>query len=338
LKTAVQAAGYITKANNLYSYILPLFNPLTGISRLASQHLMVKPAWKTMQQNLLRWFFEAYVNRLGMHLIELYSGRLVIGAPQYRRLTRKTGGSTSTESVSDIGPLTIAVAGSRDSGHDEFLREILEAKLGHHDLVAAHLKGAGMSNEVLAKILAANWIKISGYTAKPDKESARDRSTRRNAVDEAVESDLVLLMIDDRDGTLPADAAFAHAWDRWFIEHPSRERPPMVVAMFTTDRSRLDAARAVLPPAVTQIIAVDPSLTAPVAQIGLILPIVAAELPRAERVALLRHLQSFSSRSKAGRLVRQFGDRGKWLWDNLRRPKSDAANSPTHEPEETTRI
>ena len=42
-----------------------------------------------MQQNVLRWFYQAYVNRLGMHLIELLSGRLAIGAGQYRRLTRR---------------------------------------------------------------------------------------------------------------------------------------------------------------------------------------------------------------------------------------------------------
>ena len=44
-----------------------------------------------MQQNVLRWFYQAYVNRLGVHLIELMSGRLAIGAEHYRRLTRRAG-------------------------------------------------------------------------------------------------------------------------------------------------------------------------------------------------------------------------------------------------------
>src|SRR5262249_632153 len=88
-KQAVQVAGYLQKANDIYSYLLPIFSPVTGLVRLGTQKVMVTPAWKNMQQNLLRWFFRAYVNRLGMHLIELYSGRLAIGADQYRRLTRK---------------------------------------------------------------------------------------------------------------------------------------------------------------------------------------------------------------------------------------------------------
>ncbi len=336
-KTAIQAAGYITKANNLYSYILPLFNPLTGISRLASQHLMVKPAWKTMQQNLLRWFFQAYVNRLGMHLIELYSGRLVIGSAQYRRLVRKMG-QTPTEVVTEAGPLTITVAGARDSGHAAFVAAIVAAKEGDRTLVSARLKGAGMSEEVLNKLLLANWVEATGYTTKPDTETARDRSTRRHAVAEATEVDLLLLFIDDRHGTLTADAAFATAWDRWFIEHPSRERPPIVVAMFATDRSRLEAARAVLPPSVIDILAVDPNTTSEMDRIGSILPTVATQLPRAERVSILRHLQRISSRSKAGRLVSQVGESGKWIWENLRKPKSAGMAQPKHEPESTTRI
>ena len=75
-KKAVQVAGYFQRANDIYSYLLPIFSPLSGLVRLGTQQLMVKPAWKDMQQNLLRWFFRAYVNRLGVHLIELYSGRL----------------------------------------------------------------------------------------------------------------------------------------------------------------------------------------------------------------------------------------------------------------------
>ena len=92
-KRAVQAAGYIQKANDIYGYLLPIFNPVTGLARLGTQQWMVKPAWKNMQQNVLRWFYRAYVNRLGTHLIELYSGRLAIGAEQYRKLTRKIGQS-----------------------------------------------------------------------------------------------------------------------------------------------------------------------------------------------------------------------------------------------------
>ena len=54
---------------------------------------MIRPAWKSMQENLLRWFYHAYENRLGMHLIELFSGRLVIGAATGIKAIRGRGRS-----------------------------------------------------------------------------------------------------------------------------------------------------------------------------------------------------------------------------------------------------
>ena len=96
-RRAVQLSGYISKANDLYSMISPILNPLSGLARLGTREFLVKPAWKNMQQNVLRWFYQAYVNRLGVHLIELMSGRLAIGADQYRRLTRRSALPAATD-------------------------------------------------------------------------------------------------------------------------------------------------------------------------------------------------------------------------------------------------
>ncbi len=330
-KAAVQAAGYIQKANNIYSYLLPLFNPITGLPRLASQHLMVKPAWKSMQQNLLRWFFQAYVNRLGMHLIELYSGRLIIGSDRYRRLRRKLDGVVPSL-TDEVRPLAIAVAGSRVSDHGRVVEAVKTIK-GGDPLAMAKFKGAGLAPEVLARLMGADWTEVPGYTAKRDQESARDRATRRDAVAGATDVDMVLLLIDDRHGTLAADAAFAADWDRWFIEHPRFERPPLIVAVATADGSRVDAARAVLPPTATEVVALDPGLTHPIDLAIAMLRASEVQLPRAERVSVIRHLSNLSNRSKAGRLVRQVGQQGKLLLQNLRRPKP-----PADKPEATTKV
>ncbi len=113
-RRAVQVAGYISKANDLYSYLLPFLSPVGGLARWGSREWIVKPAWKNMQQNLLRWFYQAYMNRLGAHLVELLSGRLAIGADHYRRLTRRTHG-TSQPSVDEMAALD-----DRRGGHRRF--------------------------------------------------------------------------------------------------------------------------------------------------------------------------------------------------------------------------
>ena len=194
-----------------------------------------------------------------------------------------------------------------------------------HPIERARLEVEGLGDEVVERLLGANWVEVPGYTAKPDRESARDRSTRRHAVAEATEADLLVLWIDDRRGTLTADATFAADWDRWYVEHPTLERPPAIAVMITADRTRLDAARAVLPPTIAEVVALDPGLGTPLDQARALLPEIAAQLPRVERMAILRHLQRLSARSKAGRLVRQFGEQGKWIWDHFRRPRPGAA-------------
>ena len=337
-KKAVVAANYIQKASDLYTYLLPLFNPVTGIPRLASQHLMVKPAWKNMQQNLLRWFFRAYVNRLGTHLIELYSGRLVIGADQYRKLTRRFGkGGVEVEPASF--DLTIAVAGARDSGKSKLI-EALEAARSKPPGPVAGLDEIG-----LGRFRAAHLIEIDYYTqSEPGKESARNRSTRRHAVDEAVESDLMVLVVDASAGSHEADAAFLRDWAKWYVDHPGLQVPPTLVVMTHVDspsidpsdwkppidwqhglgaresavRSRVQAIKEALPPLVAEVVPVAMGPTSPFGVHETLLPALAIYCHRAERNALIRHLRTASARSRAGRLVRQVGQQGQSLWKSLK--------------------
>jgi uncharacterized protein len=350
-KKAVQVAGYIQRANDIYSYLLPIFSPVTGLVRLSTQEWMVKPAWKDMQQNLLRWFFRAFVNRLGVHLIELYSGRLAIGAEQYRRLTRR--GTHAPKSLEgELPPLRIAVAGARDSGRARLIALMEEARAGDSTLLKARLSGAGIDETALDHLKTAHWVEVDGYTQSPSGESARDRATRRDAVAEAVEADLLILVIDARRDTDVSDAAFAQAWDRWFVEHPAVELPPALVVLTGMDdpglggewkppynwergqgpreaaaRSKLNALRTKLPPSFSEIVPVGLAEGAPFGVAELLLPSLITQFHRAERAALIRHLRNISTRSKARRLVSQVGEHGRSFWKNLRAGRHKTATS-----------
>lgn len=341
-KQAVQVAGYLQKANDIYSYLLPIFSPVTGLVRLGTQQWMVKPAWRTMQQNLLRWFYRAFVNRLGMHLIELYSGRLAIGTEQYRKLTRKPARVVRAVDA-EMTSLVVAVAGARGAGKTRLIEALEKARAGDLSRVQAHLDATGLDAALLGRLASAKFVEIAGYTQNPAGESARDRATRRDAVDEAVEADLLILVIDGRRDSNAGDAAFAQAWDRWYVEHPRLEIPPGMAVVTMADspvfgaewkppynwlkgagtreatvRARLDALRAALPPTINEIVAVGMAESSPYGIIELALPALAAQLHRAERSALIRHLHRVSSRSKARRLVTQVGQHGRSLWNHLR--------------------
>ena len=322
-KRAVVAANYIQKASDIYTYLLPLFNPVTGLSRLASQHLMVKPAWKNMQQNVLRWFHRAFVSRLGTHLVELYSGRLVIGSDKYRKLTRKLA-KAGVEADSVAETFTIAVVGSKVSSPAALASTIRQSLKDDPASLAGRLAKLGGDPAGLERLLAAQWVEIE-YTASPaGKESARDRSTRRHAVAKAVDSDLLILAVDPRPDRREADVAFVTDWAGWYAEQATLQLPPAMAVLDHPDDAaaaeQVRALREALPAAIVQVIAGVPAEGVA----GWLLPPLTALCQRAERTALLRHLRDNSARSKAGRLFRQVGAHGRSVFQTIRDRKKPA--------------
>jgi hypothetical protein len=353
-KQAVQVAGYIQKANDIYSYLLPIVQPLTGLPRLAARKFMVEPAWKNMQQNLLRWFYRAFVNRLGSHLIELYSHRLVIGAEQYRRLTRRGARSVGTVEA-EVGPLRVAVAGAKGVGRKALIEALDRARKRDLGPVRARLEAAGLDVEFADRLATIDWVEVSAYTVTSAVESARDRATRRAAVADAVEADLLVLAVDVASPDIAADLKFVEAWQQWYRDHPGLEAPPVLVVVVGADRpelggpwkpphdwargqgaresavrARVDTLRAALPAPGFAEVAVAGLGRGPgshpdgqngneLTEHGVaesVLPALALLLHRAERVAVIRHLHDLSARSKARRLISQLGKQGRRLWAN----------------------
>ncbi|WP_422931283.1 GTPase [Singulisphaera sp. PoT] len=353
LKQAVQVAGYLQRANDIYSYLLPIFNPMSGLMRLGAQQWMAKPAWKNMQQNLLRWFYRAYVNRLGVHLIELYSGRLVIGAEQYRRLTRK--GMRDTHAIEqEMQTFVVAVVGAKGSGKSRLVEVLEEARSGDLTLVKARLEAAGLDQSLMDRLKTARFLEVPGYSVNPSGESARDRSTRREAVELAVQADILFIVVNGKQDSSRGDVAFAEAWNRWYLENPRLEIPPAMAVVTMVDspefgsewkppydwtkgnrdreaavRARLGALRAALPPTINEMVAVGLEKTSTFGIVEHVLPTLATLLHRAERVALIRHLHEAATRSKARRLVDQFGRQGKLLWNHLRESRKPKEKQDT---------
>ena len=340
-RTAVQVAGYISKANDLYSYLLPFLSPVGGLARWGSREWIVKPAWKNMQQNMLRWFYQAYVNRLGAHLIELLSGRLAIGADHYRRLTRRH--TLALPAADELPPLTICVAGTANSGKSRLIAELREACQGDLTLLKARLSNLAIEPTMIDRLRDARWVEAPDYTSWTDTESRRDRARIQAGAEVAVAADMLILTIDARQPSDKADMAFAQAWDRWYIEHPRSEAPPALLVLTGVEgtefgngwqppydwsaghgarekavRARIEALRAAMPPTFSESVAVGLTEQHPYGIFEQVLPAIATRLHKAERTALIRRLHEIGGRSKMGRLAQQLGSQGKALWGNLK--------------------
>ena len=333
-RKAVQAAGYISKASEVYNYLAPLFQPAYGLARLGATKMMMQPAWKNMQQNLMRWFYRAYVNRLGVHLIELYSGRLAIGSDQYRRLTGRSPGRNLGESPDAPSQLVIAVAGARDAGKSALIAAIEAARAEELPAVRARMERSGLDESLVETLRASKFVEVAGYTIHESGEVARDRYSRRDAVKEAVDADFLILAIHPSRTDLGFDVKFIEEWLAWYDDHPELEIPPVLAVIVEgvggdQPSSKVgdgpprppigpDEVRKAMPKEVVDVVTVDLG-TDPPAGIGdRLLPEVAALLHRAERTALIHHLQRHAGRSKARRLVDQVGRQTKRAWSAIR--------------------
>jgi hypothetical protein len=341
-RSAVQVAGYISRANDLYSILSPLLNPLSGLARLGTRELLVKPAWRDMQQNVLRWFYQAYVNRLGIHLIELLSGRLAIGSDQYRRLTRRESRRT-VEFWDRSQPLIATVIGARGSGKSRLLEAIREAVGGDPVLGRARFEALGLDPSLFDQLASIRWVDSAGYAGSIEGESRRDRGLRKAAVESAVMGDILVLTVDGRKGLQPGDIAVAQEWDRYFVDHPDREPPPALVVLTHVDspefgerwappynwtagktmreaavRALFDSMRASLPPTFSSFTAAGLHAESSFGVVEHLVPCLAAHIQKAERAALFRQLHTLSSRSTAGRLAAQLGAKARQVWGHLR--------------------
>ncbi len=95
-KMTKTAVAWFKTASNLWWAVSALINPLqTGLRYAASQAGVVTPT-RRLQENLMEWFYTAFIQRLGYYLIEVHSGRLKVGSARYKELLRAHGLSESS--------------------------------------------------------------------------------------------------------------------------------------------------------------------------------------------------------------------------------------------------
>ncbi len=362
-KTAVGAANFVSRANEYYNYLMPLVQPVQGVVRLGAHKLMGQPAWRNMRENVLRWFFRAYVQRLGMHLIEMYSGRLAIGAAGYRRLTRR-GQHATSGTPSPLGrPLRIALAGAQGAGKARLKKDLEAARDSAFDRGNPTAVPPRPIDPALVPLLNnAEFLETPGYPSSSSWVPFRNHLTQQGALNAAVQADMLILLIDASREEFQPEIRLLQDWADWFTRESHLETPPalVILAAYGSDdpatpykpilttgevRARREALHLALPS----------GMVAQVVSLGLehepefdvarhVLPAVTALLYRAERCALIHDLYDYCSRSKIGRIASQVGRQSKRAWhglsDEARRrfvPRSGSNSEPEAQPKTVTK-
>jgi predicted GTPase len=346
-----QAVGWYKTATNAYWLGSALLDPIKTAVRFGAAKYGIGTPMGLFQQNVILWCYAAYVREVGFYLIELYSGRLKVGATRYRELmgtspalkevekaTTPSDPTTSEvplkpENDKVVGGVGLVVVGQVKAGKSSLINALLGEQRAATDVVPMtnkitryQLKSPGLPTEL-------NLYDTVGYS------QAGAEADQLEATAEAVQNaDIVLLVCHGRGAARKADVDFIIRLQAWINERPYLKFPPLVVVLTHVDlltpamewtppydwltgerikeksmREAVAAAKEEFPRAAI----VVPCCAAEgrvwnVAE-G-VLPAAVGQLGEAKGVALLRCLHAEADEGKVRRVFQQIWETGKRLY------------------------
>jgi predicted GTPase len=232
---AKQVSDWYQTANKVYWLISAVFSPVnTGVRYTASKLGMSRPL-QLLQQNLLTWFYTAYVHRIGSYLIDVNSGRLRVGARRYQELLKEippdsTAPAVNGDAVDQIGQVMLTVVGQVKSGKSSLINAILGEQRARTDVLPA-------TNEITRYELQPEGIPTRlvlldtvGYG------HSGPRQDQLRATEEAArQSDLLLLVLHARNPARQADLNLLRSLKQWFASRIDLKMPPILGVMTHID-------------------------------------------------------------------------------------------------------
>src|SRR5262249_15441068 len=140
--------------SNLYWIVSAVFAPVNTGLRYTASRVGLSGPMQILQQNLLIWFYTAFVHRVGTYLIEVYSGRLRVGAARYRQLLEqhervKAGVPGEpprdgqqppppvTDAVDEVRRVTVTLMGQVKVGKSSLINALLGERRAMTDVLPA---------------------------------------------------------------------------------------------------------------------------------------------------------------------------------------------------------
>jgi predicted GTPase len=234
-RQAKKASDWYQKATNLYWLVSGIFSPVnTGMRYLASKVGVSRP-FELLQQNLILWFYSAFVHRLGTYLIELNSGRLRVGATRYRQLLQEAGLDGQREQPAakpeeEVRQVTLTVMGQVKAGKSSFINALLGEQRAKTDVVPAtaeitryelHPEG------IPSRLVLLDTVGYGHTGPKEDQLRATQESARQ--------SDLLVLVLHATNPARQADLELLQGLRDWFASQPNLKRPPVLAVMTHID-------------------------------------------------------------------------------------------------------
>jgi predicted GTPase len=347
LRQARRAADWYQTASKVYWLIAAVFAPVQTGVRYAASQLGITHPWQLLQQNLLVWFYTAYVHRLGAYLIEVNSGRLRVGVRRYRELMRGQAAdgrpeAPQAEPAERVQLVTITVMGQVNAGKSSFINALLGEQKAQTDVLPLtseitryQLQPAGIPAQFIL-------LDTVGYGRSGPKED------QLKATQEAAQqSDLLCLVLHARNPARQADMELLESLQRWFRSRPDLKMPPVLgvlthidllspamewappynwlVPERTKEQQIREAQATVHEQLGSYLVGCVPTCSAPGKVYGVeewLLPTILELLDEAHGVALLRCLRAEADAGKVRKVFQQLlavgRQLGAQLWQSVR--------------------
>jgi uncharacterized protein len=321
----------VKPAYDVYRTFYPLLNWKNALFQLFVTDRLFDLTKDTLGQWILKW----YVDRVGYHAIELYSGKLLVTHRLEGRLPVSTENAavlTTEQKLSE--PLRLLVLGQVKAGKSSLVNALFGELRAATDVVptTAQITPYALDRADLGgKVIVSD---MGGY------EDATVPKVRiKESLEEVERSDVLLLVISAVNAARDADRRLLAQIDQHFVARPEL-RPPLVIVVLShidllrpvrewdppynvalPDAAKAHTIRAAMN-AVAADLALDPELVVPVCLLPgreynvdeALVPLLVEVLPEAKRTLLLRGLKSLRQQEQWSLLGRQARATGRFLW------------------------
>jgi uncharacterized protein len=321
----------VKPAYDVYRSLYPVLNWKSALFQWFVTDRLFDLTKETLQQWILKW----YVDRVGYHAIELYSGKLL--------LTRRVEGHLphSGESQTALGakngtpePLRVLVLGQVKAGKSSLVNALFGDLRAATDVVPTT---AQITPYVLERADLGGAVIVSDMGGYEDATVPQARI--EESLDEAQRSDIVLLVTSAVNAAREPDRRLLRQLNGHFAARPDL-RPPLVIVVLshidllrpvrewnppyniaTPDAAKAHTIRAAMN-AVAADLDIDTELIVPVCLLPdrvynvdeALVPLLVEILPDAKRTLLLRSLKTLREKEQWMLLGRQARATGRFLW------------------------
>jgi predicted GTPase len=319
-------------AYNAYRALYPLFNWQNAVFQLFVTDRLFDVAKQTLAQWLLKW----YVDRIGYHAIELYSGRLTltrrVDSEAYFALPSPTASGKDFQPVSP-GPLRVLILGQVKAGKSSLTNALFGQYRAVTDVLPAT---AQLTSYVLERAELGATLIVSDMGGYEDPSAPQERL--EEAFTEALQSDLILLVVSAVNVAREPDRQLLTQLRAHFAQHPELRTPPVVAVLTHIDLLRPPREWAppynVVTPDSQKAHSIRGAMNTVAADVGLaaenivpvcplpermynveeaLMPLLLALVPEAKRTLLIRSLKTLREREQWEILGRQSRATGRFL-------------------------